>query len=154
MMAASAEGMIWFWLIVILLIIGRGKILPSERPVVIERTGQYKIDLAPGLNLAQPFIEALAKQIKSNEKNNSNCAEFRFKVRDKNFATGKHPFYLLGVSRKNGLLFFEARHSSPDPAISKLKLFKPDIVDGATVDIDSTIYALAKMWGIELQRED
>ena len=38
--AASAEAMIWVLIIVTLVLIGRGKILPSEKPIIIERTGQ------------------------------------------------------------------------------------------------------------------
>src|ERR1017187_8007828 len=109
MMAASAEGMMWFWIIVVLVIIGRGKILPSEKAIIIDRKGKYKMELAPGLNLAQPFIEAIADHAPLREDTAQNGFILSFEVRDKNIASRKQPFYLLLVSLQNGYLSFEAR---------------------------------------------
>ena len=81
LMAASAEAMIFFWIVVVLIIIGRGKLLPSEKHIVIERNGQYSMDLAPGLNLAQPFIEALASKISLRNEINKSHSELLFQVR-------------------------------------------------------------------------
>ena len=44
----------------IVLAIRSGKSAALENPLIIERAGQYHITLAPQLNLAQSFIEAIA----------------------------------------------------------------------------------------------
>jgi hypothetical protein len=151
MMAASAEGMMWFWLIVILLIIGRGKILPSEKSVIIERTGQYKMHLAPGLNLAQPLVEAIANKVPLREVASQNDLLFRFEVRDKNVASRKHPFYLLEVSSLNGHLSFEARPAPQEPVLPNTQ---PHEYSGQTImdEVENAIHSVAKLLGIALNR--
>lgn len=151
MMAASAEVMIWVLIIVILIVIGRGKILPSEKPLIIERKGQYKMDLAPGLNLAQPFIEAIAKQVPLREDSSHNEQILCFEVRDKNIASRKQPFYLLKVSLQNGYLSFDARPAPPEPVFSDTTSFASN---GRTMmdDVEDAIHAVAKLWGIGLHR--
>ncbi len=107
---ASAEAMLWVLLIGALVLIGRGKLLPSEKPLNIERTGLYRMRLAPGLNLAQSYIEAVAKQLAPLAAADGllYCAE----VCDKHIATRKQPHYLLRISVVDGLLHFEARQAS------------------------------------------
>ncbi len=151
MMAASAEGMMWFWLIVILLIIGRGKILPSEKAIIIDRKGQYKMGLAPGLNLAQPFIEAIAKQLTLHADVCRSGLMRSFKVRDKNIASRKRPFYLLQISLQNGYLSFDARHAPQDTVLSNTTLFEYHD-QTMTDDVENAIHAVAKLWSIDLHR--
>jgi hypothetical protein len=152
LMAASAEGMIFLWIIVILVIIGRGKLLPSEKHIVIERNGKYKMDLAPGLNLAQAFIEALAKQISLHEESTRNDAELNFRVRDKNISSTKQPFYLLGISMKNGFLCFEAIAAPLNSKPSEAVPFKLGNHEATANHLESEIYAVAKLWVIDLER--
>ncbi len=145
--AASAEAMIWVLIIVALVVIGRGKMLPSEKPIIIERTGQYKMILAPGLNLAQPFIEAIASQISSREDRSQNGLLLHFKVRDKNIASRKQPFYLLEVALQNGYLCFDA-----GTVQKELMLDNTALCDTLMDDVENAIHAVAKLWGIGLQR--
>ena len=151
MMAASAEGMMWFWIIVVLVIIGRGKILPSEKAIVIDRQGQYKMNLAPGLNLAQPFIEAIANQVPLREDTNQNGLLLCFEVRDKNIASRKQPFYLLKVSLQNGYLSFDARPAPHEPLLPDTASFTYDS-KAMMDDAENAIHAVAKSWGIGLHR--
>jgi len=152
LMAASAEAMMWFGIILVLVIIGRGKILPSEKPIFIDRTGQYKIKLAPGLNLVQPFIEFLARQIVLHEGTVRNGPEFIFKVRDKNIASRKMSFYLLGISVQNGYLYFEAGPAPAEPVPSRTP--PPESVSQLDVfnNVESAIHRAAKLWSVELHR--
>lgn len=152
MMAASAEGMMWFWIVVILVIIGRGKILPSEKPILIDRKGHYKMALAPGLNLVQPFIEAVAKQISLQEGTNQNCSEILFRVRDKNIASRKKPYYLLEVSLQNGYLFFEARQGPEEPIHLDKTSFEPDNKRTIMEEVETAVHSAAKLWAIDLCR--
>lgn len=149
--AASAEAMIWVLMIVTLIVIGRGKMLPSEQSLVIERNGQYRMDLAPGLNLAQPFIEAIASQVTLREDTNHNGLILCFEVRDKNLSSRKQPFYVLKVSSQNGYLSFDAKLTSQE---SILHNTTSSAYDGRTMmhDIENAIHAVAKLWGIGVQR--
>lgn len=149
--AASAEAMIWVLMIVTLIVIGRGKMLPSEKALVIERNGQYKMDLAPGLNLAQPFIEAIAKQVTLRKDANHNGLILCFEVRDKNLSSRKQPFYLLKVSLQNGYISFDARLAPQESILPNTMSFA---YDSRTMmdDVENTILAVAKLWGIGLQR--
>lgn len=151
MMAASAEGMVFFWIIVVLVIIGRGKILPSENAIVIDRQGQYKMCLAPGLNLSQPFIEAIAEQVTLREDANQDGLILSFEVRDRNIASRKQPFYLLQASLQNGYLSFDARHASQNPILPNTTSFEciaPTIMD----DVENATHAAAKLLGIGLRK--
>ena len=152
MMAASAEVMIWLLIIGALVIIGKGKILPSEKPLIIERQGQYKMDLATGLNLAQPFIEALAKKVNLREVSRTNDLIYHFKVRDKHIASRKQPFYLLVISWKNEQLCFEAKPALQDQTVPNALTFAPDKLQSVIDDTEKAIHTIAKQWGIELQK--
>lgn len=81
-----------------------GKTPPLENPLVIERAGQYHMTLAAQLNLAQPFVEEVAKKIGTGP----DCETKFFEVRDKHVTAHGFDFYLLAVSRRHGMLFFQA----------------------------------------------
>jgi hypothetical protein len=149
--AASAEAMIWILLILILVIIGKGKILPSQNRLSIVRAGHYKMDLAPGLNLAQPFIEAIAEKLPLRELPWQDNLTICFEVRDKHIATRKNPFYLLNVSLQNGLLSFDANPAPMNTAMGKT------CAPGSTAlidEVENAIREVAKKWKIGLQRLD
>lgn len=147
-MAASAEVMFWVLIILALVVIGRGKILPSEKRLVIERQGKYKMDLAPGLNLAQPFLEAIASQITVRENTSRDDLLLCFEVRDKNIASRKNPFYLLNVSLQNGCLSFNASPAK----LPALPVSSVPNAHGMAEDVENTIHTIAKSWGIGLQK--
>jgi hypothetical protein len=151
LMAASAEAMIFLWVLVVLVIIGRGKLLPSEKQIVIERGGKYKMSLAPGLNLAQPFIEAVANKIISTEKHTID-SEFGFKVHDKKLATRKQPFYILNVSSQSDRLYFEAKTTTPETMHHEVKLCEPVNAGTLINPAESEIYSVAKLWSVEMVR--
>jgi len=143
---ASSEAMLWILLITILVIIGKGKLLPSEKTLVIERKGQYRMVLAPGLNLAQPFIEAIAKQVLLPEA----CADgamLSFEVRDKNVATRKQPSYLLEIRVRDGELNFETRAAEPvsHPAGASGS-------HGMAGEIEKIVHAIGVSWGIGVHK--
>ncbi len=98
-------------LTLIYLTIRRGKPVILDNPVIIHRSGQYHITLAPQLNRAQDFIENIAKQFSL-----ATSKEFStqyFEVRDpKVFAKGED-FYLLAVALRGGMLYFQAINPQP-----------------------------------------
>ncbi|MFA6971190.1 MAG: hypothetical protein WC208_07290 [Gallionella sp.] len=85
-----------------------GKTPPLENPLVIERPGQYHLTLAPQLNLAQTFIEALANQIASSDEAAQSSATQFFEVRDNQVAAHGFDLYLLAITRRKGMLLFQA----------------------------------------------
>ncbi len=149
-LAASAEGMIWVLMVVVLIVIGRGMILPSEKPITIERSGQLKMHFAPGLNLAQPFLEAIVARIPPREKTADNGVMLRFRVQDKHISSRKLPFYLLEVSLRDGYLCFDASL----PAQQSLPPDAAALESHQTImnDVEDAICAVAKSWGIGLHR--
>ena len=96
-----------------------GKTPPLDNPLVIERPGKYKMTLAPKLNLAQPFIEAISGQmdklsLSAQHGNTVQC----FAVNDKQVAANKNNVYLLAIVLREGMLYFLAEPpKSDDPAI-------------------------------------
>ncbi|ADE10298.1 hypothetical protein Slit_0056 [Sideroxydans lithotrophicus ES-1] len=143
---ASTEAMIWILLIAILIIFGKGKLLPSEKMLVIERKGQYRMVLAPGLNLAQPFIEAIAKQVSPHEAGHDDLS-LCFEVRDKHVATRKQPSYLLEIGMRDGVLHFETR-----PVDQPLHPSDPGNGQTLAGEIEKTVHAIGISWGISVQK--
>ncbi len=92
----------------IVLTIRSGKSVVLENPLIIERAGQYHITLAPQLNLALPFIEAIAKQIGTPREASQNSATQCFEVRDRQVTAHRHDLYLLAITLRNGMLYFQA----------------------------------------------
>ncbi len=142
---ASGEAMLGVLMFVILIVVGRGKILPSEKVLVIERPGQYRMVLAPGLNLAQAFIEQLARQLAQHAKDYPEGLSCGFEIRDKHVATAKQPFYLLTLSARAGALYVEAKY--PALASAQDDAVKPDQATRAA--IENVMRALEKTWGID-----
>lgn len=85
-----------------------GKTPPLENPLVIERPGQYHLTLAPQLNLAQSFIEAIVRQIASLADVPANTETYYFEVRDSEVSAHGFECYLLAITRREGLLYIQA----------------------------------------------
>ena len=92
----------------IVLAIRSGKSAALENPLIIERAGQYHATLAPQLNLAQALIEAIAKQFGAPGDASQNSATQCFEVRDQQATAHGHDFYLLAITLRNGMLYFQA----------------------------------------------
>lgn len=152
MMAASAEAMIFLWIIVILVVIGRGKLLPSEKQIVIERSGQYKMSLAPGLNLAQPFIEAVAKQISMADEKSRNNSQFSYRVNDKKISSRKEQFYILSIAIQDNFISFEAKTVPFEMDLSNTKPSVSYSAVALTGDVEVIIFSVAKLWSVDLER--
>ncbi len=93
-----------------------GKTPPLNNPLVIQRPGQYHVTLAPQINLAQPFIEDIAKRLGSPAALAANSDTLCFEVRDKEVTAHGKDFYLLAITQRNGMLYFQATGSPSDSA--------------------------------------
>jgi len=91
-----------------------GKTPPLKNPLVINRPGKYHVTLAPHLNLAQPFVEAIAQQlIESTERSGDSGTQF-FRVTDKHVTSHGHDTYLLAITQRDGILLFQAAAPAGD----------------------------------------
>jgi hypothetical protein len=149
---ASGEAMIWVLLIVTLIVVGRGKILPSEKTLVIERQCRYSMVLAPGLNLALPFVEAIAEQIFLCKDAKRDGTLLCFEVRDPHIATRKQPSYLLMISIRNSLLHFETKPVSPQAAFHDAGHTPLCASDKQGTEIENAVHVIGKAWTITLRR--
>ncbi len=96
-----------------------GKTPPLNNPLIIERPGQYHMTLMPQLNLAQPFIEAIAKQIGTISDAEYSNTQY-FEVWDKQVTAHGHDCYMLAITQCNGMLYFQAASpQSADPSSHK-----------------------------------
>ena len=83
-----------------------GKTPPHENPLTIERSGKYKITLAPRLNLAQPYIESLAEHILSLIEGINGSAIEYFVIRDNQVKAHGSEIYLLAICCINQMMYF------------------------------------------------
>ncbi len=94
--------------IILLVLFRPGKTPPLARPLVIERVGQYRMELAPMLNLAQPFIERIGKRMQESAVTLAEGGRCVFEVRDKQVMPRGGDHYVLVIERKQGLWNFAA----------------------------------------------
>lgn len=94
--------------IILVLTLRNTKRAVLENPLILNRTGQYHATLAPKLNIAQTFIEAIAKQIPGSRDAVQNSSTQCFEVRDPEAAAIGQELYLLAITMRHGLLYFQA----------------------------------------------
>jgi hypothetical protein len=85
-----------------------GKTPSLKNPLVIDRPGKYHVTLAPHLNLAQPFVEAIAQRLMESSERSGDSGTLFFKVTDKHVTFHGHDIYLLAVTQRDGILIFQA----------------------------------------------
>lgn len=127
------ETLIIVTLCVVWLIFFRpGKTPPLESRLTIERPGRYQIVLAPKLNLAQPFIEAVAERIGGVD-DAALCSETQcFAVRDKQVTAQDGDVYLLAISCRNGMFYFQATRplsDNPGNYLETIRKFARDALE-------------------------
>ncbi len=106
-----------------------GKTPPLQNLLVIERPGQYHLTLAPKLNLAQPFIEALANQIGSSGESDSGSLTRFFEVHDPQVVAHGFDFYLLALTQRAGMLYVQvAPPVSTDQNLQTISAFAQDVL--------------------------
>lgn len=92
----------------VIAIIRPGKTPPLDNPLIIQRPGQHHMTLAPQLNLAQPLLETISQEIRKHVQPQENCATQCFEVRDRQVRAHGQDFYLLAITQRNGMLYFQA----------------------------------------------
>ncbi len=97
----------------IVLTIRRARPVVLDNPVVIQRPGQYHITLAPKLNRAQTFIEGIARQFAQMHPPSGDLPAQYFEVRDPNLIVPGASGYLLAITVRQGVLYFQAVNPPP-----------------------------------------
>lgn len=108
-----------------------GKTPPLENPLVINRLGHYQITLAPQLNLAQPLVEAIAKQLGKPADHTQSSSTQCFEVRDKEVTAHGSDAYLLAITQRNGMFYFQAtttQAAEPEARIAALREFADKVL--------------------------
>jgi hypothetical protein len=102
-------------LLVTFILIGR-LIKPRqlERPVVIARSGNYQVTLAPRLNLAITFIERIAHCYRTQPVLPGDSAMLCLAVNDPSLKRYAIESYLLAITLRNGMLYFQAMQPTTD----------------------------------------
>lgn len=98
---------------IVVTLIKPGRTPPLDNPLIIERVGQFHATLAPQLNLAQPLIEAISQGVHEEALPEGDSETLCFEVRDADVSAHGHKFYLLGLTRRNGVLYFQAIAPKP-----------------------------------------
>ncbi|MDD2775111.1 MAG: hypothetical protein PHU06_04070 [Gallionella sp.] len=118
-----------------------------EHPLVIQRVGQYHITLAPQLNGAQTFMEHIAKQFATYQPVSGECDTQFFSVKDFQLFGDKDKFYLLAVSLRNGLLYFQVIAPPPllrdkDSHLDAMRTFSAAVLVGQPANTNNDAAAV------------
>lgn len=97
----------------VVLTIRRSKPAILDNPVVMHRPGRYHITLATQLNRAQAFIEAIGTRLSDRTEKSADTATRYFCVHDEKVFSAGEKFYLLAVSQRGGMAYFQAIKPKP-----------------------------------------
>jgi len=118
-----------------------GKTPPLNNPLVIDRPGKYHMTLAPHLNLAQPFVEAVAKQLIDGTKQSGDSNSLYFDAVDKHVTSHGHDNYLLAITQRGGILYFQAAAPVADAShLQTIREYAQSVLEKfpATAEADAT----------------
>ncbi len=94
--------------IIALIIFRPGKTEPLDNPLVINRIGQFQAVLAPKINLAQPLLESVSRNLDEQQRHSGDSRPLYFKVSDREVKAHGKNFYLLAATLRDGVLYFQA----------------------------------------------
>jgi len=106
-----------------------GKTPPLENQLTIDRSGKYKITLAPKLNLAQPFIEKIAEFMRPLMVGINGSAIQYYVVRDNQVTEHGSDIYLLAICCRNQMIYFYAANPKPNSYGEYLYVIKAYSID-------------------------
>lgn len=117
----------------IVLTIRRARPVVLKSSVTIQRPGQYHIILAPQLNRAQTFIEQIAKQFLLSHPPKGDLPSQYYEIRDPAVFAKGESVYLLVVTLRDGMLYFQAVNPQPllhdaDSQLNALREFSETVL--------------------------
>ena len=106
-------------LLFVVFVVKPGRTPPLSSPMIINRVGQYHIMLAAQLNLAQPLIEDIAKRLGSPSELAQNSSTLCFEVHDAEVTAHGNDNYLLAITQRYGMLYFQVTSSAAEDPKSR-----------------------------------
>lgn len=94
--------------IIALFIFRKSAVKPLENPLVINRIGQFHAVLAPRLNLAQPLLEAISRELGTDLRQSGNSAPLYFSLQDQEVKAHGKDHFLLAATLRDGVLYLQA----------------------------------------------
>ncbi len=85
-----------------------GKTEPLNNPLAINRVGRFNAVLAPMLNLSQPLLENISRNLGEQDRQGDNSKSLYFAVSDKEVKAHGAKVYLLAATLRDGVLYFQA----------------------------------------------
>jgi hypothetical protein len=128
-------------LLIVVFVVKPGRTQPLQYPLIVDHAGKYHITLAPRLNLAQPFIEDIAKQLDKNGSLPLYSSTLYFEVRDSEVKAHGRDFYLLAITQRNGKLYFQGISSHagfPQDRLNELEEFAKAVLINIPVKGDDS----------------
>lgn len=151
-------------LAIVIIVIKPGRTPPLENPLVIERSGQFRATLAPKLNLAQPLIESISKNMSAQARALGDTSTLYFSIQDGDVKAHGADHYLLAVTLHDGILHFavcsplpliydyNAILSASATALSELQLDKATDSANAEAELSDAILSSAAQCGVKIAR--
>jgi hypothetical protein len=146
---------------IVVIVIKPGRTPPLENPLVIERIGQFRATLAPKLNLAQPLLECISKNLSEQARSLGDTNTLYFSVLDGDVKAHGADHYLLAITLLHGILHFavcsprpltydyNAIQSASAAALSGLQL-NEGAVSASEETLVETIQASAAQFGVKI----
>ncbi len=100
-------------LVTVVVLSMRRKPAVLDKPLVIESPGRYHLTLAPQLDRVQTFMERIAILFELECSKECDISGQFFEIREPEVNSQEGRCYLLGVSSRGGLLYFQAIYPQP-----------------------------------------
>jgi hypothetical protein len=147
---------------IVVLVIKPGRTPPLENPLTIERIGQFRATLAPKLNLAQPLLESISKNLSEQARSSGDTRTLYFSINDGDVKAHGAKYYLLSVTLHHEMLYFAV--CSPLPliydyntilnasatALSELQQNKETISENAEGSLIKAVLSSADQFGVKI----
>lgn len=149
---------------IVVIVIKPGRTPPLENPLVIDRIGQFRATLAPKLNLAQPLLESISKNMSEQARSLGDTSTLYFSIQDGDVKAHGADHYLLAVTLLDGILHFavcsprpliydyNAILSASTAALSAFQLNKDAISAEAEEALAKTVDTSAAQFGVKIAR--
>lgn len=149
---------------IVVIVIKPGRTPPLENPLVIERIGQFRATLASKLNLAQPLLESISKNMPEQARSLGDTSTLYFSIHDGDVKAHGAKHYLLSVTLHHKILHFAV--CSPLPliydynailrasatALSDVQLNQGPTSANAEALLMETIFSSADKFGVKITR--
>ena len=120
-------------LVTVVVLSMRRKPAVLDKPLVIESPGRYHLTLAPQLDRVQNFMERISIQFGHECSKECDIPGQFFEIRETEVNSQESRCYLLGVSYRGGILYFQAIYPQPllrdsDSHLKQIREFSEEVL--------------------------